>query len=444
MVIDTDKYGLFSLTLLILLTVLFITSFIIHMPTSIQKNIFGKIMVRNPIYSDFSSIYQSLFMNKHVCRQALSGKYSGGQWFNIDKLKCFCHDSRIYPVPYMDYYIDLPPLTGFLWLIETYFVSLYAPLNSVSAYTMMYILNSTALYVSMIIAYVFLARLLQSSFPKMLLFITSSLVVYGVYNWELFALLFLALYLYLYYSRGYSLSTLLFLGLFASTYYLGLILILYHIYRFFVNTKGYTGRSFIGMGLGLIPYLILLIIAPQSLFTWYNNLLNIIGCNNCIYVFFKGYISTQFMRALALGITGILLIIYFSILSIGEEPLFETTSILLASVLFNIEFLPQTLILIQPLIVLLIMHGKDIVLHYTTDILNSSIILLWFKDLELRKSLEFLGIPVKYDPLSIDSPIQWIAQTRNMLLVIFLIVLTARYINKHREKLKKYMGAGVA
>ncbi|MEM4532464.1 MAG: hypothetical protein QXU89_02255 [Desulfurococcaceae archaeon] len=71
-------------------------------------------------------------------------------------------------------------------------------------------------------------------------------------------------------------------------------------------------------------------------------------------------------------------------------------------------------------------------MHYIIDLLNSAIILLWFRESYLRRELAFLGSKQIRTPLSMDSPIQWIAQYRNITLFIHIFTLA-----KHTLKPKQ-------
>lgn len=442
--------------LVVIISILFLISFIIHMPVESQQLLFGEVVVGEPVYNDFIANYRSIFMNNDVCRDVMAGKTVSTMWFDNNVLKMYCQGELFYPAPYIHYYIDLPPITGFAWFISTYvsyIVNIHTnrnPLATVEGLTATYITYSIIMYASLIVFLYFYKKILyklgKTKLRNYLLIITSSLIIYSIYGWELFALVFLMVFIYEIIVSKESIIPYIFLGLFSSSYYLGLILVVYHVYRVFLNKENINSKSLLGLSIGLSPYLILFLLSPQSLTIWYNNILNHLGCNNCIYVIIGNGLSNQYFRAVALIVVAVLFIIYSALLSLGEDAVIETTIVLLFSAVFNIVFLPQTLLLLQPLLTLCIIRSKEVLAYYIADISNSGIIILWFKDYELRKQLEFLGIPVKYSPTTIDSPIQWIAQTRNILLILIMLSITMSYINKHREQLRKYIGerAGVA
>ncbi|ADI32674.1 hypothetical protein Shell_1586 [Staphylothermus hellenicus DSM 12710] len=450
------KRRFFDALVVIILSALFLVSFIVHMPVESQKLLFGKTIIHSPVYSDFVANYRSILMNNYACRDALANKAVSTTWFNNDVFKKYCSGSMFYPIPYIHYYIDLPPLTGIVWFISTYTAYITGshtdsnPLFSIEGLTIAYIVYSVIMFVSLMFFLYFYRKTLFRrgivGFKNYLLLITLSLVVYGAYGWELFALVFLFIFIYEAIVSKDSIIPYVFLGLFSSAYYLGLILVIYYLCKFFLNKEAVSNKFLTGLGIGLLPYLVLLLLSPQSVVTWYNNVLNNLGCNNCIYVFISNNLNDQYLRAIAYVVVSVLFIIYSALLSLEEDPVIETTIILMISVVFNIVFLPQTLLILQPLIILSITRLRDIIAYYSIDILNSGIILLWFKDYELRKYLEFLGLPPKQSPTTIDSPVQWIAQMRNILLILFLLTITMSYINKHREQLRKYIGreAGVA
>ncbi|ABN69982.1 hypothetical protein Smar_0882 [Staphylothermus marinus F1] len=442
----------YDVLLVITISALFLISFIVHMPVESQKILFGKTIVETPVYSDFVANYRSIFMNNNACKNVLANKAVSTMWFDNNVFKKYCHGSMFYPIPYIHYYIDLPPLTGVVWFISTYTAYITGshtrgnPLFSIEGLTTAYVTHSIIMFVSLMVFLYFYRKTLFrrgiTGYKNYLLLITSSLIVYGVYGWELFALVFLFVFLYEAIVSKDSIIPYVFLGLFSSAYYLGLVLVIYYLYKFFLN-KGVMSNKFLtGLGIGLLPYLALLLLSPQSMATWYNNLLNNLGCNNCIYVFISNNLNDQYLRAIAYIVISALFVIYSTLLSLDEDPTIETTIILMVTVVFNIVFLPQTLLILQPLLILLATRLRDIITYYSIDILNSGIILLWFKDFELRKYLEFLGLPLKQSPTTIDSPVQWIAQTRNILLILFLLSITMSYINKHREQLRKYIGRG--
>ena len=125
--------------------------------------------------------------------------------------------------------------------------------------------------------------------------------------------------------------------------------------------------------------------------------------------------------------------------------------LLVISITLSLEFPPQSFILIAPFLPIYLYHRKEKFSIIIADLLNALIIILWFKDLELRKLFGFLDLPIKYSPQTLDSPVQIIAQTRNVILIIIFIIIIHRLMKNNFNKdleieniYEKHLSAGVA
>ncbi|OYT37337.1 MAG: hypothetical protein B6U89_07475 [Desulfurococcales archaeon ex4484_58] len=433
--------------MIIVVVLLFIVSFIIHMPIETQSVLFGKTIVSEPIYMDvINDQYRSVFISSCTSQETI--------WYNESLRKKYCSGEEVFPRPYIDYRYNHAPLIGLVWTTITYTAFLFSPRgetaimhNNVSL-TITYVSFSAIILVSMILYTLFIFDIYRrlNIENKILLFsaiIFSSLILYSVYSWEIFSLIFLLLMLRNYLDNN-SFKTYLYLGLFTSTTPFGFVLIFYFLYRFFTTTT-YTvgdGKSFSALLMGVSPYLVLSIISSNTVigyFTWFMTSY----CNNCVYLLLVNDPASQVLKGLFIGVWVLVVTIYLALDPREDTILHRYAMIVLFlnySIVFNLTYTPQTLLYVLPLLPPLYSvfnNYKPLLPHYTIDATNSLIMILWFKDYDIRKTLSFLGIPVTYNPWSIESPIQWIVQIRNILSIILVTILAYKYltIKPNKDKL---------
>jgi len=451
-----DKMPGFRILWLIIATLL-ITSFIIHMPTSVQKVLFGRIIVYEPLYTDIVNSYYNQFFNESCSRYELRRN-----WFNESILMDYCRGRDIYPYPYIHYRFNHPPLTSLLFAFTTYIEYLVTPrtpgyhvFRTVEGLTIFYIVYSLMASILTIIGYRYLVKTFKViGLNEPLIYLSSillsTIVIYTIYDFSYLYFTLITLFLYYYINGDYK-YTYLYAGLSASLNPHGFIIVFLLLYSLFVRNNGDTRRIHY-LAYGLSPYLLISLLAFTPLYTGlpiidglrniYLGCLNSITysfmesyCNNCLYLLLINDPFNQVIRALMVVTWFLVLMIYLALEPRVNDPFHRYAYIVIYiafSTLFTLQLTPQILLVILPLLPPLYIgfHGlKPVVTHYIVDSLNSLIIIYWFKDIELRRQLSFLGLPLKHEPYKLESPIQWIAQIRNIVLLTMIILSTMIYMD---------------
>ncbi len=441
-----------------------IVSFIIHMPLEMQELLFGKTVFENVVYSDILGVYRGVFMNKDVCENVLMNKtVEIYPWLRIDSFKSFCINKSFLPILYIDYYLKTPPLSSFLfWLITIveyaigYFIGLsihnvFSTINGLSIFYITYSLLMSLFYFLTIRVYRKILVLINyRGIFAFFSFMFLSFIVYLIYSWEIVFLYVVLLSIKRMLEQKFDILTYLLLGLSASINYIGWIIVIYLLYAFLTSRK--PDMNIVkGLAIGLLPYLIVLIVNPIYLSETFNYFVSSSYCNNCIYLLTTIDPWSQYMRAMAFIVIVSVLTIIFPFLDIRSRPVEVVSILLVISITLSLEFPPQSFILIAPLLPIYLYHRKEKFSIIIADLLNALIIILWFKDLELRKLFGFLDLPIKYSPQTLDSPVQLIAQTRNVILIIIFIIIIHRLMKNNFNKdleieniYEKHLSAGVA
>ncbi len=431
---DRDK--IITISSIVLLAVALASSFLLHMNSDVYSTIFGGKKPYENIYTDIvDGIYNPLFRNTGVCDKARSGSKDLDRWFKRELLLKYCNGEDVYPLPYRDYKFEYPPITGFTWILSTYTVFSLGrlwvggnPLQTMVGETIHYIIQSIVLSIAAIWVFIEYYRLLNRldtnhKYLKLLILpILPSFIVYSIYNWDLLATAFALSSLRLLVDKRY-LSSGLMIGLSVSAKLLPVSIALvvgYELYSSHIYNRLY--RYVAGFTLGVSPYAIFMLF-PNGFIEflkhhagWY--------CENCIYMYLLGDIWSPYHRILALMSIAIALTIIAVLPWRSSEPRYVVSKACLAvsfTILLNYVFSPQMILLIAPFILLVIASLKELVTYIIADLCNALIMIYWFKEMELRKTLSFLGIPLKYSPWTPDSPIQLIAFTRNILILVILL-----------------------
>jgi len=441
-----------SRKILVMLMIISLTvSFVIHMPTEAQETLFGKPFM-TPIYSDIvDTYYRKVFLNPKICSAALgNGSPKDTVWVNTDIAKKLCLGEPIVPIIYRDYVIELPPLYGFLWFISTSFSlvvsgynSMYSPYTNPSlrslSLTVYYLIMSMFIYISAILLAVSLYDLvnyisINDRRTKLLyvLPLLPSFIVYGVYSVEIIAGSFMVLSILMLYRKRYYLSG-LFIGLSVAIHLFPLIVVIVVFYEL-LQCREDLMRAYkylLGFTTTFASYLIIMVINPlilTKLFIGSDGLM----CENCIFLYLVGSPVNPLARSISIVsiviATTLIMILHTRTRDLLSGIYSKIVIGLLAITTLHYIFKPQYLILLSIVIILMLLL-KEFLFYIIIDSLNSLIILLWFRDQELRNILSFLGIGGQYNPLSPDSPIQIIAFTRNIMLFILLISLFTRYMS---------------
>jgi len=423
------------------------------MPIEAQETLFGKPII-TPIYSDIvDSYYRKVFMDKKVCDLALKNtSLKDTIWINSDTARRLCLGEKVLPIIYHDYSLALPPFSGFLWFISSSFSlvisnynSMYSPytdpeLRSLSI-TIYYIIMSIFIFGSAILLAMALSEIsnyinIKDHRLLYILPLLPSFIVYGIYGTEIIAGSLIIFSILMFFKKRYLLSGLT-SGLSVATNLFSTIPVIIIVYELIELKKGleYAYRYLLGFTAIFASYLVIVLINPpllSKIFIGSNDLM----CENCIFLYLAGSPGNPLSRSLSIVFIVILtlltMILYTKDHDFNNIIYRKIVIGLLAVITFHYMFKPQYFLFLTFSLVILL-SLKEFLYYLFIDLLNSLIILLWFKDKELRILFNFLGSKIQYSPLSPDSPIQIIAFTRNILLLIMLISLFARYMTLKKD-----------
>lgn len=368
-------------------------------------------------------------------------------WFNPNAYLSLVYGNFTCPLPYIDYAFEYPPVIALLWIISTCAgFRLSIPKDSTlipyptiynNALITHYLLQSLFLTTAFVLSYVYLGKILTllGKSPKRVLIyvLLPSTIIFLAYNWDVIAALLSIVGFYLFLRRKYTLSG-MFLGLSVSTKVLtiGLTLwlgfeLLNRVLRGEETLKNLIGYLVTAASTALLPFMMVYLIAPQGFLrfiehhtSWY--------CENCLYMIFVHDISSPnhriFYAVFTLSIFIVLIVFRLIIGKPSQSSLlnFAFTS-LTTPILFNYVFSPQMFLMITPFS-LITLDKVNLMLYVISDLANSGVILTFFIDETLRAYLSrYIPLPVKYDPWSIDSPTQWLATARNLILLWIVVVV---------------------
>ncbi|MET1160614.1 MAG: hypothetical protein ABWW65_06605 [Thermoprotei archaeon] len=431
---------------LVLLFLLFL-SFLVHMPIEVQKVIFKKVVIEEPVYVDVISEYRLIFVDP--CRSIQQSI-----WYNEEKLEKICNGEFVLAYPYVDYQYEHAPLVAGVWWILTMIshgITVTLSLKPFPVYTLtiFYLLYSFVTGLILLGAYNTLYRIYQilgarKKLIYVLVTLSPTLLIYSIYSWTGYTLLLVLKFLY-HVIEGSVQKALFYLGLLSSFNPLGFVIIFIMAYHTvaggFLRIR--CGKQVAYMMAGLLPYVIQGVLSKESfikIFTWFmwNN------CNNCIYLLITQNHGSQINPALFVATYVIFTTIYLVLIPrktiVNEEmSTYSYLALLLGfTISLSLVFTPQSLLLVLTLLPPLYGIYKDyrpVIPHIITDVCNSLIIILWFHDVEIRRSLSILGLRLEYNPFSLESPIQWIAQIRNIIILTMLLVLSHEYLElaKYQE-----------
>ncbi|MCS7111365.1 MAG: hypothetical protein N3D82_03740 [Ignisphaera sp.] len=432
----------------------------IHLPkTYIYFENFG-LKYTDITYGTFYRLFDSALLNDPVELSRV--------WYNNAKFKSLIEGVKLCPIPYTDYKFEHPPLIGGIWYVTTcaaihivlpqkydviaykYYLDDLARVN--------YILNITIIaiaFILLVINFVKLVELLNLELKlSLLLPLLPSTIIYATYGWDILtiSLAFMAFYLYaksMFFNSNtrYLVISFVLFGLSIVCNMLmaiPVVVIVYELIQLIRNSQFYP-RLFTKLALTLISIIIVpniivyLSAGPKGL----QDVLALYTshyCENCLYLLLIPDIlsSTHKVLYIILLTTTVLTILTIQLKSI---KLFICSMFLTitSTTIFNYVFKPQMWMLITPLALLMLAYRRRLLLLYSVaDLCNSTIIITFFKDYELRMWLSkyIHGLSLEQNPLSIYSPVQWIVSIRNIiLLVIFIVSLFyAHELNRYSSK----------
>lgn len=402
-----------------------IASIIIHMPVEVQEQVFRAVVNPSPVYNDvYSSYYKGVLASP--CTSAV-------QWVNQDARAMLCLGRRVFPVPYLDYKLPEAPLAGLAWLGLTGLAYLLAgDVLSPSYAAALYIVQSLASSLSVLTALVLLHRWTRGrDLGGQLPIGLASVIVYGVYGFDSIALplyiLFVSSLLDKKYSRALLLSSVLTAWNPFFTVLLGLTIA-------YMAFEPGSLKDYAGLAAAPAAYAALYLASPPSFENLVSKYVSPVF-NSSIYWLFTGAASPQALYAAAWGVASSLILILYGLRSTNGGLADHAASIVAAAWILNPVAVPQTVLFIIPLLHLRGADRRVQASALASELLNALVIITWFHDAAIRSALNHymgLGLPVENNPASASSPVFWIIQARNAL----VIALTARLIADYWEGLK--------
>ncbi|MFN3267972.1 MAG: hypothetical protein ACK416_01800 [Zestosphaera sp.] len=94
-----------------------------------------------------------------------------------------------------------------------------------------------------------------------------------------------------------------------------------------------------------------------------------------------------------------------------------------STITLNYVFTPQMILMISPITVLAL-NKKELKKYVIADTANFFLIIAFFEDSTLRSIISKI-IPIRtgFNPWTIDSPTQWLAMVRNVLILVTIVEL---------------------
>lgn len=393
----------------------------------------------------YSDVVFGVFFPRFSANYAVSAKY----WYNLEALKGLVEGRETCPVPYIDYLFEYPPVVGLLWYLTTCLsiktvlrenVLAKAGLHFHRVAELHFILNSVIILCALISTALLLPALSSTARNSRLNVVTAALwlvlpstVLYSVYNWDLICAVLALAGLVLFCEKKYFSSGAL-LGLSVTTKLMTASIayaLLLHLLLKMRRTArtGNAARFAVGLTVfGAAPYAALFTLSPRGFHdfiahhsTWY--------CENCLYLPFIHDIFSPLHRLLAISSVAVLAVTIAHTVYMKRDVedclwLYKVSACsVLGAVLFNYVFSPQMVLLFSPLVMALYSEPSRVA-YLVSDSMNFLIMFFFFYDYELRYLFSSVGIPVeaRFSPWTIDSPIQWFATVRNMLLLLVLVV----------------------
>jgi len=342
---------------------------------------------------------------------------SNKRWFNTSTYQSFRDGHYKYPVPYIDYKFEYPPVVGLIWYLSTS-TAFTCSSNLEEAIRLHYYIQSvviTAFYAVLVYSIYSLLKTTRRSVLRLLVFLLPSTFTYMIYNWDVIAAAFAILGVLLILREKYFLSGLL-QGFSVSTKILTIGVAFYYIVKLLiVEKRRKPGLKFlVGFTIsGVLPFILFYIISSRGFLeflhhhsSWY--------CENCIYLLVIQDIFSSVHKVLfytvitVIASTFLLFGLPWRGISVQEE--FKYLFLAVTSlVLFNYVFSPQMLLMITPLAILTL-KPLELVVFALVDVFNALIIYTFFK------------YP---NPWLLGSVAQNMALMRNLLLLLLFVINAA-------------------
>ena len=390
-------------------------SIILHMPTQVQRVVFGGEYFQPLYYDALPALHYSAF-NPSLCGR------QDDVWLNqVVKQEALCEGRGVYAVPLVDYRIFEPPLTVLLHMLLSRVSLAVAGSYTTDAYVAtLYILQSITQVVLLIPVIYYLSEVAveKKIFPVLVL----TIVAYGVYRGDaLTALLILLGYRYL--ARGDGLLALGFFTLAAQADFFWIFLPLLMLLDTRVEGAGFGRAGFLLASLS--PIVVLTVLNPAYP-SWLVESALRAGLNNSLYVVGEFLATRDVLSRLAGGIWIVALVLLVAFRPKNSAPgervrYFPTAA--LALYLSSKQTLPQTML---PLLALFIVGNPGAVEKSKwaitlAEIANAAFLPLFPLSPTLAAKAKLLKIPASPEWYSIYNPTQWVIQLRNLLLLLVLV-----------------------
>lgn len=365
--------------------------------------------------------------------------HSTDAWLDTSPLRSLASLEYACPLPYVHYKFEYPPLVGALWALSTCgglkLAMSWGPPNYLelvkSAALAHYLIQVLYLSAFFILTILVLRRLGASRERVMLWIALPSTILYLIYNWDIIASSLALLGLYAFYKRRFFASGLL-MGLSVSAKLLTIGLASWLALELYVRgLRKWGNRYLVGLALtAALPTIALFAVSPLGFAEyvshhagWY--------CENCLYMLLIRDIWSplhRYLYASLLALMGLALLICR--LRARDIRLSDyLVPALYAPVILNYVFSPQMALLLSPFSIYLLRRKALLAAYVVADTMNALIIVVFFEDERIRK---LLGLPGGFNPWTLDSPVQWIAAIRNILLLAIMAYFMLSLLRKAR------------
>lgn len=424
-------------------------SAIIHAPAEVQMSLFGGEAFR-PFYNDALAFFHYSTFSKGLCQSPPD------IWINKDLMgQVVCAGKPGYALPVRDFKITAPPLPT-LWFALASFIAqgIAGGYTSQGYVPALYSIQAISSAIGIIAGYLLVRKALRRRRLYPLYLVT--VIAYGIYYWDFITLPLFMWGLYLI-NKGEREKALLPLALAALSDFFWVFVIL--IYLVMIGGEALKGRAPVFALLGLSPLAVMIAINPQY-YSWVMDRALTSGLNNSIYVLLTRFADSTSLARLAGGLWVSAIVILAALAPRQFNGQAATEYLALSSVILYIiskASLPQTLIVLVPLLAALykdvdvtdrraapaararsssrppISYMKNIGGYSTerkallvAEVLNASFLPLFLYIGAIAEYLSQLGIRASTTWYSLDCPIQWAIQARNILLVFIAIALIRR------------------
>ncbi|MGC8974731.1 MAG: hypothetical protein ACP5KB_00870 [Thermoprotei archaeon] len=436
-------------TFLALYTI-FMISFLLHAPfTQTPLGLTGL------KYSDIvHGVFSVRFSSDLVANKEKLLEY----WLRPESFEGLVSKSNLCPAPYLDYKLEYPPLIGFFWFLTTcasfsvadklatatnQFFSVSSSIN--------YVLQSMILFSFMSLCFYYVKKIASlrglDTWRTAVFLLLPSTVLYATYNWDLIASGLAVSSLYYFMRKNYKVSGLL-LGLsVAGKILTGGLLVPLIAYLLREAIKSKQAKKYLILFIttflvgGLTPFVLMYALSVEGFYAFVNHHASWY-CENCVYALLIPDIFSPLHKYFYVFSGAIMLaLIAVQVLRNSGDLLSLAYASVSSAIALNYVFTPQMILMISPLAILAL-SKKELKAYVAADITNFCLIIAFFEDLTLR-SLVSRIVPIKvvFNPWTVDSPTQWLAMSRNVLILSTIIASITHHVSKKNQHNKNFEAA---